>query len=284
MAAATNSVLPVVCMTQQKQPSDDPKERVLQQVAIPKERSPADQFAPLASTFRRRLLTGVGTASLVAVGANFAGITSFLLGFSPEDARRLKLDVLYPISGYSRCVEGNEGFEFIYPANWVGDQTLLYRAAGKAERSLDPPPLRNGEQGRRKVNEPVVAFGPPGSSGELNVSVIVSPVPIDFSIEAFGGPKEVGEALVKTVTGSGRRPELKGKLLISSSREDSSKNVNYYTLEFQVESPTFKRHNVAVCCARKGRLFTLNAQSPESLWPDMKSVVYRIANSFSLTS
>lgn len=99
MAATTNSIFPVVCMTQQKQCSDDPKER-----------SPLDQFAPLASNFRRRLLTGVGTASLVAVGANFAGITSFLLGISPDNARRLKLDVLYPISGYSRCIEGNEGF------------------------------------------------------------------------------------------------------------------------------------------------------------------------------
>lgn len=70
--------------------------------------------------------------------------------------------------------------EFIYPSNWVGDQTLLYRAAGKAEsqRLLDPPPL---SRRRRNVNEPVVAFGPPGSTGELNVSVIVSPVAPDFS-------------------------------------------------------------------------------------------------------
>lgn len=76
--------------------------------------------------------------------------------------------------------------EFIYPASWVGDQTLLYRAAERKEfeRSLDPPPLYNmkSNNGRRKnVNEPVAAFGPPGSTGELNVSVIVSPVPLDFS-------------------------------------------------------------------------------------------------------
>ena len=75
--------------------------------------------------------------------------------------------------------------EFIYPARWVGDQRLLYRAAEKKEfeRSFDPPPLNNNAKtnGRRKnINEPVVAFGPPGTSGELNVSVIVSPVPLDF--------------------------------------------------------------------------------------------------------
>ncbi|CAG7878386.1 unnamed protein product [Brassica rapa] len=71
--------------------------------------------------------------------------------------------------------------EFIYPSTWVGDQTLLYRAAEKSERetSLDLPPARNLR--RKNVNEPVVAFGPPGSTGELNVSVIVSPVSPTFS-------------------------------------------------------------------------------------------------------
>uniref|UniRef100_A0A0F7CZB1 Photosystem II reaction center PsbP family protein n=1 Tax=Hypseocharis bilobata TaxID=253189 RepID=A0A0F7CZB1_9ROSI len=249
-------------------------------------RSPAVEFAPLASRFERRFLLGIGSASLVAVGANFAGITSFLLGFSPQTGRDLKLDVLYPIGGYSRCIDPNEGFEFIYPVNWVGDQTLLYRAAGKAEsqRSLDPPPL-NGDRRRRNVNEPVAAFGPPGSSGELNVSVIVSPISLDFSIEAFGRPKEVGEALVRTIAGSSQHPNVKGGTLIESTlREDSLRKVKYYELEFRVESPTFHRHNIAVCCVRNGRLYTLNAQAPESTWPEVKSDIHVIADSFSLTS
>uniref|UniRef100_A0A7N0UVE9 PsbP C-terminal domain-containing protein n=1 Tax=Kalanchoe fedtschenkoi TaxID=63787 RepID=A0A7N0UVE9_KALFE len=250
---------------------------------------PSQQFAPLASAFRRRLVVGVGAASLVALGANFCGCTSFLLGLAPEAGRNLRLDVLYPIGGYSRCVEPDEGFEFLYPAKWVGDQTLLYRAAGRAEmeRSLDPPSLsdpllRNPR--RRNVNEPVVAFGPPGSTGELNVSVIVSPVPLDFTIEAFGGPREVGEAIVRTITGAGKRPGVTGTLVESSLREDASKQVRYYLLEFKVESPTFKRHNVAVCCVRPGKLFTLNAQAPESAWPDVRYDLYNIADSFSLTA
>lgn len=64
----------------------------------------------LLPVFRRRLITGVGSASLVAFGANFAGITSFLLGLSPDIGRRLKLDVLYPVDGYSRCLDANQGF------------------------------------------------------------------------------------------------------------------------------------------------------------------------------
>lgn len=75
--------------------------------------------------------------------------------------------------------------EFIYPAKWVGDQTLLYRAVEKTEleRALDPPPINTATSNnrRRGISEPVVAFGPPGTSGELNVSVIVSSVPQDFS-------------------------------------------------------------------------------------------------------
>ncbi|KAJ6305903.1 hypothetical protein OIU78_021270 [Salix suchowensis] len=181
-----------------------------------------------------------------------------------------------------------KGFEFIYPATWVGDQRLLYRAAEKTEyeRSLDPPPLSNGKSGdrrrRKNVNEPVVAFGPPGSSGELNVSVIVSQVPPDFSIEAFGGAKEVGEAVVRTITGS--RLDVKGTLTESSLREDSLMKVNYYKLEFRVESPAFRRHNLAVCCARGGRLYTLNAQAPESAWPNVKTDFYKIADSFGIIS
>ncbi|XP_021742535.1 psbP domain-containing protein 7, chloroplastic-like [Chenopodium quinoa] len=248
--------------------------------------SPAEQFAPLASTFQRRLVIGIGSASFVAIGANFGGITSFLLGLSPDTGRNLKLDVLYPIGGYSRCIQPDEGFELIYPATWVADQTLFYRAAERAEqeRSLDPPPLNSDRRHKRNVNEPVVAFGPPGSTGELNVSVIVSPVSPDFRIEAFGGPKEVGEAVIRTITAPTRRPDVKATLLRSNLRGDSLKNINYYELEFRVESSSFQRHNVTVCCAQNGRLYTLNAQAPESAWQKVKEDFYKIAASFSLTS
>ncbi|XP_060965575.1 psbP domain-containing protein 7, chloroplastic [Cannabis sativa] len=177
----------------------------------------------------------------------------------------------------------NDGTEFIYPATWVGDQRLLYRAAERKEleRSLglDPPSL-NTSRGLSNVNEPVVAFGPPGTTGELNVSVIVSPVSLDFKIEAFGRPNEVGETIVRTITGSGKRPEVKGTSVKSNLREDSLRNIAYYELEFRVESPSFRRHNVAVCCVRNGRLFTLNAQAPESAWPEVKLEFQRIAQSF----
>ncbi|KAF3605166.1 hypothetical protein DY000_02051405 [Brassica cretica] len=257
---------------------------IAQQSPGDRKTSPADEFSPLAEKFNRRLLLGIGSSSVLAIGANFGGVTSFVLGLSPEFGRNLKLDVVYPISGYRRCMDTVEGFEFMYPFTWVGDQTLLYRAAEKTERetSLDLPPARISR--RKNVNEPVVAFGPPGSTGELNVSVIVSPVSPTVSIEAFGGPKEVGEAIVRTVTRSGQRTDLKGTLLEANLRQDSERNLKYYELEFKVESPTFRRHNVAVCCANGGRLYTLNAQAPESAWSELKHEFHTIAKSFNIIS
>lgn len=77
--------------------------------------------------------------------------------------------------------------EFVFPQTWVGDQTLLYRAVqrGERERSLDLPSLRQQQQQqtmrKARPTEPVVAFGPPGTLGELNVSVVVAPVADGFT-------------------------------------------------------------------------------------------------------
>lgn len=88
--------------------------------------------------------------------------------------------------------------------------------------------------------------------------------------------------MIRNITRSGKATDVKGRLVSSSVREDSEKDVKYYELEFEVENSVFRRHNVAVCCARKGRLFTLNAQAPESAWPQLKSQLYTIADSFNL--
>jgi hypothetical protein len=72
--------------------------------------SPAQEFAALASVFRRRLVVGASTAAAAAVGANFGGVTSFLLGLSPELGRSLRLDVLYPVGGFTRCLDSDNGF------------------------------------------------------------------------------------------------------------------------------------------------------------------------------
>jgi len=83
---------------------------IAQQPSGDRKTTPAEEFSPLVEKFNRRLLLGVGSSSVLAIGANFGGTTSFILGLSPEIGRNLKLDVIYPIGGYSRCIDTVEGF------------------------------------------------------------------------------------------------------------------------------------------------------------------------------
>jgi hypothetical protein len=55
----------------------------------------------------RRFFLYTGLAAGVALGGNLFGVTSGVLGLAPEKAGQLKLDIIYPIKGYKRCV--NEG-------------------------------------------------------------------------------------------------------------------------------------------------------------------------------
>lgn len=63
---------------------------------------------------RQRLLLNAGVATTLALGANFVGVTSALLNtFStPETMSDLKLDVLYPVRGFKRFVDTDDGYEF----------------------------------------------------------------------------------------------------------------------------------------------------------------------------
>lgn len=102
-------------------------------------------------------------------------------------------------------------------------------------------------------------------------------------IEAFGSPKEVGESVLKKIAGSRKGSEITATLVDATLREDTLMKVNYYKLEFRVESPSFRRHNVAVCTSRNGKLFTLNAQAPESTWVRLRNEFCKMADSFNLT-
>ena len=66
-------------------------------------------FGGVTRLFRRRLVVGTSKAAEAAVGANFGGVTS-LLGLSPELGRSPRLDVLYPVGGFTRCLDSDNGF------------------------------------------------------------------------------------------------------------------------------------------------------------------------------
>lgn len=90
--------------------------------------------------------------------------------------------------------------------------------------------------------------------------------------------------LRRITAGSGRGADVTATLVDSTVWRDLEREeVGYYKLEFRVESPSSRRHNVAVCSTYRGKLFTLNAQAPESAWPAVREDFYTIADSFSLT-
>ncbi|GIL59151.1 hypothetical protein Vafri_14071 [Volvox africanus] len=289
-------------------------------------------------------LSGVG----IALGGNLGGITSWLLGLDGgELAGRTRADVLVPVRGAKRCVDYTYGFEFTYPASWLGDQTLAYRAAKRAEAARGGLPsrslgagfddfneledanfprlspssaslsMRGGSGGSNgavdggaalagtrqrpvvSVAEPVAAFGPPGTTGEENVSVIVAPIAPGFSLQSLGDPQSAGERFLATLApeGSGLQAHLlsaTGRTTISPSavaavrrsprgyQSPECGDQLYYTLEYTVRGPRFFRHNVSVYTTRNDLLYTFNAQCPEGRWQEDAGVLLASAASFKL--
>lgn len=65
-------------------------------------------------------------ALFLALGANFLGVTSSLMSnTNPAFFRSAKLDQLYSIEGYRRYVSAENKYEFVFPNNWLIDQSVL---------------------------------------------------------------------------------------------------------------------------------------------------------------
>lgn len=231
----------------------------------------------------RRLVVSGLTATAIALGGNLFGVTSWLLGL---DGGRLaessRLDVLVPVAGFRRCLDVQNGFTFVYPARWLADQTLYRRYAERVERqaALDPPSLARERTRRAAAPEPAAAYGPAGSSGEENISVVVAPIRDGFTLQRMGSPEEAAQRFLDTTVapeGSGRTARLLG----AGSRRDASGQL-YYWQEFIVQSDAFSRHNLSVYSARNGLLYTLNAQCPEERWAADEAAFRRAADSFTI--
>ncbi|MEW5309009.1 MAG: hypothetical protein WDW38_000923 [Sanguina aurantia] len=226
-----------------------------------------------------------------ALGGNLGGSTSKLLSFDGGAAAgRLRLDVIYPVLGLKRCVDYQQGFEFTFPSSWLADQTLLYRAAqrGEQERSSQMRPIvapsalsaqRAEERMQKRGVEPVAAFGPAGSSGEKNVSVIAAPIYKGFTIQSLGGPQQSAKRFLASIA-----PPESGRtaVLIEASERQDALGTVYYDMEYTLEGPRFFRHNISSYASRDDILFTLNAQCPESSWGEDSEDLRKAAASFKL--
>ena len=233
---------------------------------------------------RRRFITGTSIGLVTALGANFLGLTSAILGAVDDGkpAMRWNLDVLFPVKGMKRCLDRDNGYTFTYPSPWLADQLLYQRYAKRVEQQnpLDPPSLRKAKQ-RRDPTEPTAAFGPPGSSGELNISCVVAPIEAGFALRSLGQPEEAGNLILRAFIAPPTQSD-KSATLISASETGEG----YYLLEYAVESASrgWKRRNLAVYGSSGGLLYTLNAQCPESQWQSQERLLREAALSFRILS
>ena len=229
----------------------------------------------------RRAVLGTLSAAGIAFGGNLGGVTSAVLETQPAAARAVRLDAVFPVGGFLRHVDTSNGFEFLHPEKWLADQTLARRQAQRieAQMSLDPPSLSRRQ--RRASAEPVVAFGPPGSSGEVNMSCVVQDANafgVLFTLAALGSPQQLAQGLFDNVIA---RPgsNKTATLIAATERADGS-----YALEYTVESTgqqVFQRHFLSVLTGTKaGTLLTFTIQVPEAVWREQEGMLRPCADSW----
>lgn len=144
-----------------------------------------------------------------------------------------------------------DGYEFLYPNGWVpvkvpgGPDIVLHDLVEETE----------------------------------NVSVIISDVPDDKSLDDLGTPSEVGYRLSKNAIAppdSGRTAEL-----VSAERKEVD-GKTYYLLEYEVQLPGQTRHNLASVIVRRNRLFTFNLSTTERRWQKVENQFRTVVDSFSV--
>ncbi|WP_427160613.1 photosystem II reaction center PsbP [Aliinostoc sp. HNIBRCY26] len=155
-------------------------------------------------------------------------------------------------AGFKSFVDTTDGYEFSYPNGWLQVKV---------------------------ANGPDVVFHDLIEVSE-NVSVVISPVPENKTLQQLGTPTEVGYKLGKAALApadSGRTAELVNAL------EKESDGKEYYILEYLVTLPNKqKRHNIASVAVNRGKLFTFNASIPEKRWQKVKQSMEEVVNSFSV--
>ena len=231
------------------------------------------------NTSPRRIALAMTSTTALAFGANFLGVTSLALRANEPLARKLKLDAVYEVSGYRRDRNEEKGYEFLFPNEYLADQTIARRNATRKAQSLDLPSLRE-TKGQKNVGEPESAFGPMGTNGEENMSVIVQTSTKGFDLGQFGDAEEQASWLLENALarpGSGKEAKL-----FSASETIGENGIKYYQFEYTIKTANWYRRNVAVFAQNKntGDVYTFVAQCPVERWDGMGEKFRKSANSF----
>lgn len=217
-------------------------------------------------------------ALIIAFGANFMQITSFLMSNTqPEFFRAQRIDQLYSIGGFNRCYDVEDQYEFIYPDSWVKDRYIILADARDRELPMD---IRNR---RAQKLRPDTAFGPPKGDGKENLSVIKNSVLPGFSLAGtLGSPKEAAEKLLRESIA----PPDSGKVATLIDAYSTERDgIPQYILEFTVQKgDEFFQHSLSAIAARGTELYTLTFVCPESRWNQLESTAKSVVSSFTFIS
>lgn len=157
------------------------------------------------------------------------------------------------ISGLQSYVNATNGYEFLYPNGWV------------------PVDVKQASEGVDVVFRDII-------ERTENLSVIISSVPDNKSLEDLGTPSEVGYRFLQAANGNANSPR-EAQFLNAESRQGNGKT--YYLLEYQVKLPDRQeRHNISSVAVSRGKLFTFNVSTRQGRWDDVKDTFEAVARSF----
>jgi len=249
----------------------------------------AEQQMKMMGTSPRRIFLSLASSTCIALGANFFGSTSLILGAIPESiVESSGLDSYYPRGDFKRYRSGENGYSFAFPKSWVGDQSLELEKARR--RAGDVTLSMNKNSGAGVL--PDAAFGPLGklnslgvSQSDENVSVIVSKFPFKFSLKALGTPEQAAKELLRlslAPEGSGRTAEL-----IAACEENRGLSSVYqfeYNLDRGDKGVPLKAISI-ISGKNPNSLITMTVVAPLTEWENDKKnrMLRKVSTSFKLT-
>ena len=127
---------------------------------------------------------------------------------------------------------------------------------------------------------PAVVFHDLINSDET-LSLVVSKLNVDVDLENLGSPSDVAQKLLgEVMSAEGEKREV--ELLETQSRE-SSEHV-FYDLEYTLNVPGSKRHELATVVVDRGYLYTFAASTDDLRWSKVDSLFNKVIKSFTFLS
>lgn len=215
-------------------------------------------------------------AVILALGANFLGVTSTLMSnINPSEFENLGFNQIYEINGFRKHVDSEFRYEFKFPSDWIIDQSIVLADI----RDKETPKLLL----KKRANKfrPEVAYGPKGRNIKENVSVIKSSGMNGLAFtNSLENPTLAAENLLQNYIA----PVTTGKTFrLLNAYSDTRVSDVAFCFEYIVQKgEDFNQHCISVIVARNNDLYTLTAVCPESEWEVEKVKLLNIAKSFKL--